>query len=203
MAVKFNVEGTRTSEYRFLPEDIKINPALNGRHELPDIDWLIKSIVEQGQLQPVTIRNDGGLPVLVAGYSRYRAVSAINKHGLTPVKMQLRCTYVQCSEAEGFMANIAENRFRNSTTMLDDAHNIGRLIHRYNMTEEQVAALYFPTAKTPDEKKTALRFIKKHEALVTLTPEAKKAVAAGRVKVTCRRRACQTGRAAPARSAGT
>lgn len=37
MAVEFNVPGTRTSENRFLPEHITIDPAMNGRHELPDI----------------------------------------------------------------------------------------------------------------------------------------------------------------------
>ena len=79
MAVEFDVKGTRTSEYLFAPEQLEIDPSLNGRHELPDIQWIVESILTHGQLQPVTIRRSGGKPVLVAGFSRWRAVSQINK----------------------------------------------------------------------------------------------------------------------------
>jgi hypothetical protein len=37
MAVEFEVKGTRTSEYLFLPEQLDVDPAMNGRHDLPDI----------------------------------------------------------------------------------------------------------------------------------------------------------------------
>ncbi len=182
MAVAFAAQHSRTSEYRFLPEDIKINPHLNGRHDKPDIEWLVADILKQGQIQPITIRNDGGQAVLVAGFSRWRAVSEINKRNLAPVKMQLRCTYVQCTEAEGFALNIAENRYRNDTTELDDAHNIKILLNRYALTDAQVAEVYFPAAKTPEELKTALKWVKKRIGLIGLTPEAAKAVKDGRVK---------------------
>lgn len=177
MAVKFDVEHSRTSEYRFLPEDITVKPDLNGRHDRPDIDWLIASILREGQNTPVTIRNDGGKPVLVSGYSRWRAISKINKDKLAPVKMQLRCTYVQCTEHEGFLANIAENRFRNETTEIDDAHNIKTLMNRYNMTVDGVAAFYFPKAEaSTDEMKKAVKWVNKRMALIGLTKSAAKAV---------------------------
>lgn len=52
MAVEFDVKGTRTSEYLFAPEDIEAIAELNGRHELPDVAWIIDSILKHGQLQP-------------------------------------------------------------------------------------------------------------------------------------------------------
>lgn len=182
MAVQFNVEHKRTSEYRFYPEDITIKADLNGRYDKPEIEWLITDILAHGQHTPVAIRNDGGVAVLVAGFSRWRAISEINRRGLCPVRMQIRCTYVQCSEAEAFLINISENRFRNPVTPLDDAHNIKRLLNIYAMTEEQVAGVYFPTAKTEGELKSALKFVRERISLISLTPEAAEAVKSGRVK---------------------
>ena len=182
MAVNFSVNHTRSSEYRLLPEDITIRPELNGRCDTPDIEWLIADILKIGQTTPVTIRNDGGKPVLVAGYSRWRACTEINLRGLAPVKMQLRCTYVQCTEAEAFKINLSENRFRNSTTELDDACNLHTLTARYAMTEEQAAKVYFPTAMEPDAIATAVKWVKKRLKLYDLVPEAQEAVKDGRIK---------------------
>lgn len=184
MAVQFASEHSRTSEYRFYPEDIVINPELNGRHEMPDIEWLITDILAQGQSTPVAIRKDGPHAVLIAGFSRWRAISEINRRGLAPTKLQLRCTYKQCTEAEAFLINISENRFRNPTTALDDAHNIKRLLNVYAMTEEQVAGFYFPTAKTEPELKAARKFVKERVALIPLGSEAAAAVRSGRVTPT-------------------
>lgn len=184
MAVKFTTDHTRTSEYRFNVEDITIRPDLNGRTELPDIEWLITDILFRGQHTPVVIRNDGGLAVLVSGFSRWRAISEINRRGLSPVVIPVRCTYVQCSESEAFLINISENRFRNPTTPIDDAHNIKRLINIYAKTEDQIAEIYFPTAKTENELKEARKFVQERVALIALVPEAETAVRAGRVTPT-------------------
>lgn len=171
MAVEFKTEHTRSSEYLFLPSDIQIVSELNGRHDLPDVEWLIQDFLKRGQLQPVLIRNDGGKPVLTAGFSRWRAASAINLRKLAPVPFKLRCVYFKGNEQEGFLANIAENRFRNSTTELDDAHNIARL-ERFGMTLEQIAEVY--RADVP--------WIKKRLVLVQLSPEAEKALRDGTLK---------------------
>lgn len=181
MAVSFKVEHSRTSEYRFYPEFVTIKPDLNGRTDKPDIEWLITDILARGQSTPVVIRNDGGQAVLVAGFSRWRAISEINKRGLAGDKLQLRCTYVQCTEAEAFLINISENRFRNPVTPIDDAHNIKRLLNVYGKTEEQIGAIYFPTAKTESDLKEARKFVNDRIALITLAPEVEVAVRAGRV----------------------
>jgi hypothetical protein len=189
MAVEFKAKPSRTSEYRFFPEDIVVKPSLNGRYEKPDIEALIQDILVNGQHTPVVIRNDGGNAVLCAGYSRYRAVSEINKRKLLDAPLALRCTYTQCTEAGGFLAAISENRVRNTTTELDDAHNIARLMKVYAKTEDEVAAIYFPgviaessNGNGLDSLKKARAWVRKRLALVNLTPEAEQAMRDGTLK---------------------
>ena len=182
MAVDFKVVHNRTSEYRIAPERIDVRAELNGRHELPDIEWLIADILKNGQHTPVAIWNDGGTPVLAAGFSRWRAVSEINKQKLSPKPLELRCTYVKCNERSAFLMNISENRFRKDTTRVDDAHNVCRLMGPFQITEEEVAQIYFPTATSAEGLKKAVKWVKDTASLITLTPEAEKAVKSGRVK---------------------
>lgn len=171
MAVEFKVEHTRTSEYLILPKDIKFKPELNGRHELPDIEWLVTSMVKNGQLQPVLVRNDGGMPILVAGFSRWRAAVEINKRKLTPKPFRLRCVNFSGSEQQAFLANIEENHKRKDTTEIDDAFNCARL-ERYGMSHQEIAEVYHEN----------VAWVKKRIALVSLTVESQKAVKEGRVK---------------------
>jgi ParB/RepB/Spo0J family partition protein len=172
MAVEFTVSGSRTSEYRFLPEHLEIDPALNGRHELPDVQWIIDSILRHGQLQPVTIRRTGGKPVLVCGFSRWRAVTEINKRNLSPKPIELRCSYTHLTEQQAFRANIEENRVRNATTPMDDAYNIQRLINVYQMTEAEVA----------DSYRESVKWVKDRLQLIEATPEVEKEIRSGTIK---------------------
>jgi ParB-like chromosome segregation protein Spo0J len=181
MAVQFAGNVNRTSEYRMLPESIVIRAALNGRHDLPDIEWLIQDILANGQHTPVVIRKDGDRPVLCAGFSRYRAVSEINRRKLVTPPMQLRCTYTQANEQEGFLLAISENHQRNALTDLDYAHNIKMLMKKWAMTEEQVALVYFPGA-SDGKLKEAVKFVRQRAALINLSPEAEKAMQEGRLK---------------------
>lgn len=171
MAVEFHVKGSRTSEYRFLPENIEVDPKMNGRHDLPDIQWIIDSILRHGQLQPVTIRRSANKPVLVAGFSRWRAISEINKKKLADRPIELRCCYTALDEQQAFLANIEENRVRNTTTPLDDAYNCQRLLNVYGMDDKQIAEAY----------RESVAWVKGRLKLVELVPEAKKAFKAGRL----------------------
>lgn len=172
MAVEFDVKGSRTSEYRFLPEMLEIHPELNGRHIAPDVEPLIQSIVSYGQLQPVTIRRAAGMPVLVAGFSRWRAVSEINKRKLLDKPIELRCCYTQLTEKQAFLANIAENRDRCATTPMDDAYNLQRLINVHQMTEQECADAY----------RASVSWVKGRLALIEATPEVEKQIRAGKIK---------------------
>lgn len=171
MAVTFATEHTRTSEYLFNPAEIVVKPELNGRHEAPDIEPLIASIVKDGQLEPGIVRKDGEQAVLCAGFSRWRAITEINKRKLTPVPLSFRAIYQKANELDGFLINIYENRFRNQTTRLDDAYNVRRL-EQWGQTEAQIAAIYGADIK----------WVKQMQKLVALDPAAQKAVANGRVK---------------------
>jgi ParB-like chromosome segregation protein Spo0J len=182
MAVTFDVESTRSSVYFFAPEDITIKPELNGRHDLPDIEWLIADIARRGQVVPVSIRKDGGKPVLVAGHSRWRACVEINKRHLTSVPVKLACTYFMGNERDGFMASISENRFRNTTTPMDDSYNIGKLM-KWGQAEKDIATIYFPN-QTAEEAKKNVAWVKSRAKLLNLSPEVQDAVSAGTVKPT-------------------
>jgi ParB/RepB/Spo0J family partition protein len=172
MAVDFDVKGTRTSEYRFLPEYVEIDPLMNGRHETPDIQWIIDSILRHGQLQPVTIRRTANKPVLVAGFSRWRAVSEINKQHLTEKPLELRCSYTALTEKQAFLANIEENRVRNDTTPMDDAYNIQRLINIYQMSKPEIAEAY----------RLSLSWVVGRLDLIEATPAVEKQIRKGAIK---------------------
>lgn len=184
MPAKLNVKMTRDAVYKCYPEQIEIRPELNGRHDKPDIEWLITDILKNGQIEPVEIWSDGGTPVLGLGFSRWRAISEINKRNLTPQKMQIKCTFIaRCNEQTAFLRNISENRMRNPTSPIDDAHNIQRLFN-WAMDEKDVARIYFPLAATEEELKKALKWIRETVNLAKLTPEAERAMRDGRLNET-------------------
>ncbi len=174
----------RDATYKGLPETIEVRPDLNGRHDKPDIEWLIADILQHGQMQTVGIWDDGGQPVLAYGYSRWRAISEINKRKLTPKPLLINCTYIRTNEQGAFIRNISENRQRNPTTATDDAHNINKLIESYQMSPENVAKIYFPTAKTEGEIRDAVKWVSSRLELVKLAPEAQKALNDGRIDET-------------------
>jgi hypothetical protein len=184
MPARLNVEMKRDALYKCYPEEIEIRPLLNGRHEKPDIEWLINSILKEGQMLPVEIWSDGGTPVLAYGFSRWRAISEINKRKLTPEKMQIKCTFLaRCNEQMAFIRNITENRMRNPTSPMDDAHNIQRLLN-YTMAEADIAKIYFPLSATDEELKKALKWVRETVNLIKLTPEAERAMRDGRLNET-------------------
>ena len=171
MAVTWKVDNTRTSVYNFDPRNIVAKDYLNGRHDAPNIEALIASIVRDGQLQPMLVRNEGDKPVLVAGFSRWTAISEINKRKLTPERMKIACTYVRCNEQDGFIRNWQENRVRNSTTPMDDAHHFAQM-ERWGLDAKAIAEKLEVTPK----------FVKQRLALIETTPEVQAAVASGRLK---------------------
>jgi len=175
MAVEWTkgIQVTRGSEYLFLPQDVIVNAQLNGRHDLPDIEWLIESFAKVGQLENCLVRNDGGRPVLVVGHSRWRACIEFNKRKLGKEPMRLRCSYFRGDEREGYLANWAENHIRNQATPLDDAHAC-RQFERWGMSVKEIA-------EATHEKEAWVRGRLK---LAEAAPEVKEAVREGRLKPT-------------------
>ncbi len=171
MAVRFEVDNKRTNAYSFLPENITIRPELNGRHDLPDITALKASIVEDGQLQPVLIRNEGGKPVLCAGFSRWRAITELNLERDAADAIMISAVYVRLNEQDGFIANWSENRQRNETTPMDDANHFAQMV-KWNWSEKKIAERLGVTTA----------FVKSRLALSEADESVQKAVSEGRVK---------------------
>jgi ParB-like chromosome segregation protein Spo0J len=186
MAVDFANDTMRRAGalYTDYPENIIIMPELNGRHEHTDVEDLAADIAAHGQIEPVGIRkSDQGLPVLIYGHRRYRAVCLLNERNPEQPR-KLLCTYTPLTDMEAFMMAIRENRCRKDVSPIDDCANITTLRKLFALTDEDIAAVYFPEAKTDEEKAEALRFVKQRAALVELAPEAAQAVRDGRVKIT-------------------
>ena len=183
--VEFTTEVSRGSTtYQAYPEEILIDPELNGRHEDTDVETLAADIETNEQLQPVVCRkNEEGNPVLVFGHRRYRAICLLNsRNPKSPRKINF--IYRRMTETEAFVAAIGENRFRKDVSPIDDAANIELLRRKFNKGDEEIAKIYFPEAITEDELKQALRFVKDRAALLELAPEASQAVRDGRIKIT-------------------
>ena len=176
--------GRSSSQYAAYPEDILIDPELNGRHEHTSVEELAADIAANEQLQPVVCRKDEkGRPVLSFGHRRYRAICLLNERNpKNPRKILF--VYKRMDAGEAFVAAIGENRFRKDVSPIDDAANIEILRRRFGKTDEDIAAIYFPEATTEEEAKAALRFVKDRSALIELAPEAAQAVRDGRIKVT-------------------
>lgn len=180
MSVEFKVAHTRKTEYLIDPSLIKVRPEMNGRTELPDIEWLVESMVAIGQRVPVEIRSDAGKPVLNSGYSRWRAAVEINKKKLVEGKFLLRCVYARCNEQEGFIANIHENHVRNAPTALDDAYNIRRL-ESWGRSYEEIAEIYH---RRNGKGEPDTRWVKNRLGLIALGNDARQALKDGRLKPT-------------------
>lgn len=183
--VEFTTEISRGSTtYQAYPEEIKIDPELNGRHEDSSVENLAADIEANGQHEPVICRkNDQGEPVLTVGHRRYRAICLLNERN-PKSRRKINFLYKRMSDTEAFITAIGENRFRKDVSPIDDAANIEILRRRFNFGDADIAKIYFPEAQTEEEKKAALRFVKERSSLIELAPEAAQAVRDGRMKVT-------------------
>lgn len=178
MAVKWLVESKRGGDlHMFDPADIIIKADVNGRLEAPDVEGLIASILKKGQLQPAVVRQENGRPVLIAGHSRWTAISLINKRKLTEEPMMLKCTYERCNESDGLEVTWHENHQRKQTTAMDDAHYFLQLEQR-GLTPEEIA----------DKLKLDVRFVKEMLALNEVEPEVQAAIQTGKVSLTAAKR---------------
>lgn len=187
MAVEFANDTTKRAgaEYRDWPENITIMPELNGRHEHTDIEGLAADIRANGQIQPVGIRkNDQGLPLLIYGHRRWRAITLLNER-YPAERRYIKCTYTSAaSDAEAFQMAIRENRCRKDVSPIDDCANMRTLENKFSYNHEDIAKVYFPEAVTEAELAEALRYVKQRLALKELAPEAAEAVREGRAEIT-------------------
>jgi len=97
-----------------------------------DLDELRRSIAEQGILQPLLVRPDGGAYELIAGERRLRAAKMA---GLTAVPVMVKTI----SDSELLAVSIIENIQRADLNPLEEADAYHRLMTEFSLTQEQVA----------------------------------------------------------------
>lgn len=177
MAVTWKVrEQKRLDVYLFDPAEITIKAELNGRYDAHDdekMEELIQSILDNGQLEPVLVRQESGKPILTAGFRRWTAISLINKRKLAPggLRLKIECRYVRCNEVEGFFLNYEENHKREQTSPMDDAHHFAQL-ERWGWDAKGIA----------EKLHVKPQFVKDRLALIEAIPSVQAAVASGKVK---------------------
>jgi ParB/RepB/Spo0J family partition protein len=169
MAKLWKVPSTAGNVFYFDPSSIVIKAELNGRHDLPDITELKESIRRFGQIEPVIVRDEGGMPVLTAGFSRWRAIVELNEES-PETKIKILTVYSRANEVDGLLLNHEENKRRNTTTPLDDAHLYQRL-ERYGWTEKEIA----------DRLSVSVSHVKQRLALIEASIELQEAVRSKRI----------------------
>jgi len=173
---------------RLDPRDIVFDLADNTRHfghSSEHIRILAESLIVNGQQQPVTIRRDGNnKPVLVSGYGRLQAALLINKdsdlRSLAQMEGQdifrVNCLLVSANSEEAFLRSIVENKDRNPTTPIDDAHNIRRMIDQFGWDWDRVAEVF----KAKFDKAWAQRLYNK---ILTLSDDIQRRVHEGKLSI--------------------
>lgn len=152
MAHDIASEHKRGSYYTLDPTDIFVNEEDRGRFTPPTEDEIIKlavSISEYGQRQPVECRmmTDKRLR-LTMGFSRMAAIRLLRDgfelDGKTyhDPDIRIHTLVANVDDKKAFIHNVVENRHRNQTTPIDDAHNQDHLRERYTFSDADIAKLY-------------------------------------------------------------
>lgn len=189
MAVDFNKElapsVSRVNIYLIDPREIKIRPEFNGRQVEPSVDDLIQDFPNPsiGQLKPVLITKIDGQPVLLDGHRRWRAAIALTKQKLGPFDgvFKLKCSYFAGSPADCFIATVKANTHAASLPE-DDGYNITRLLHNFNLSEEDIAVRVY--GWTTVDGKPDVKRVRERAALADLAPESVAAMKSGKVPAT-------------------
>ncbi|MBR4622635.1 MAG: ParB/RepB/Spo0J family partition protein [Ruminococcus sp.] len=112
---------------------ISPNPDQPRRSFSPEsLTSLAKSIAQDGVIQPLTVREQNGGYVLVAGERRLRAARLA---GLSSVP----CVVVKLSDKRSAVVALIENIQRADLSFFEEAEAISSLINTYRMTQEEVA----------------------------------------------------------------
>jgi ParB family transcriptional regulator, chromosome partitioning protein len=102
----------------------ELRPPLNQIRELDNLNGLMRSILEKGLLQPITVRiiNDKNYYEIVAGYRRY---SACKKLGWK----KIACQILDLTDMEAFEISIVENVQRKTLNPIDEAKAFKKYVY--------------------------------------------------------------------------
>ncbi|MBR3289702.1 MAG: ParB/RepB/Spo0J family partition protein [Clostridia bacterium] len=114
-------------------DQVCANPAQPRRQFAEDkLKSLAQSIRENGLLQPLTVRADGGRIVLIAGERRLRAARLA---GLATVP----CLVCRMDDRQSAAAALIENLQREELNCFEQAEGLRRLIEEFSLTQEETA----------------------------------------------------------------
>lgn len=97
-----------------------------------ELKGLAQSIQENGLLQPVTVRKEGGVYYLVAGERRLRACKLL---GLSQIPVLL----MECEPEDSAVLALLENLQRQDLQMFEEANAIVNLLREWQITQEEAA----------------------------------------------------------------
>lgn len=163
------LKGCTKSDVWDIPLDqIQVDPSRNCRVTPVDIQELKESILKNGILQPGVVRLEGKVPILVAGYSRFRALSELA--GEYPdIAFTFPAKVVDAPDnLTALKISLEENLRRNALNPMDICSSIWRLISVEGFTVPPTEAAPEGEAPTPvpDIPRIA-SFFNKSEAWVT------------------------------------
>jgi ParB/RepB/Spo0J family partition protein len=171
----------------FLPEDIIIDPEINARPytaligkdtpaEEQALVELAASIMSHSQLQPVRVRiGTDGLPHLIMGARRTRAIALINSSGqFSPLKV--KASVVQaCDDQTAQRDAIVENIQRRNLNPMDMALNIQRVRQDHGWDGKKGTKL------VADHLKVSPATVTQHDRILTLEPQFQEQVFQGKL----------------------
>ena len=123
-----------SSRVRYIPINaVRPNPQQPRRSfDETALRELADSISAYGILQPLTVRDRGGVYELVAGERRWRAARIA---GLR----QVPCLLARVDEEDAALLALIENLQRRDLDYMEEAAAIARLIRRYGLSQQQAA----------------------------------------------------------------
>lgn len=156
MPIEINAPGHTRANNVFIvdPNDVIVRGDLRGREYAPDEDSIVGlaiDIAANGQIQPARGRklpHEDNRIELSAGFSRYAAVMLLRegfehegvRYHLPTLRFSVQVTSGM-SDLDAIKLNISENRKRNPTSAIDDAHNLRRM-EQLGQTLEEIADFY-------------------------------------------------------------
>lgn len=118
--------------------------------DLADIQSLAESIMQNGILQPLTVRRGSDRYELIAGERRLRAAKLAGMHAVP-------CIILDISSRNSAIMALVENIQRQDLSFFDEASAIEKLITYYGMTQEDAAAKLGKAQSTIANKLRLLR----------------------------------------------
>lgn len=130
------------------------------RRDFEDLEGLAQSILQNGILQPLTVRRENGEIELVSGERRLRAAKMI---GMETVP----CIIVEMSGRNSAVMALIENIQRQDLSVFDEAEAIAKLIDFYGMTQEDAAVKLGKSQSTIANKLRILKLDQETKSKIT------------------------------------